>query len=126
MSLRLIAEADLGIIMEDSTTGFGWDIAITSPDGASEDVTGFSNDISQLIDPETGAMVSGRMASVAIRISTLMTLGLNLPRGISNSASNPWLITFNDINGSSYTFKISQSNPDRALGVVTCMLEAFE
>ena len=126
MSLRLIAEADLGIIMEDSTTGFGWDIAITSPDGVSEDVTGFSNDISQLIDPETGAMVSGRMASVAIRISTLMTLGLNLPRGISNSASNPWLITFNDINGSSYTFKISQSNPDRALGVVTCMLEAFE
>lgn len=126
MSLRMIAEADLGIIMEDSHTGFGWDIAVTNPSGVTGNLTGFSNDISQLIDPETGAMVSGRMASVAIRISSLVSLGLELPRGISNGSSNPWLIAFSDIGGVSHTFKVSQSSPDRALGIVTCMLEVFE
>lgn len=126
MSLRQTAESDLSFILEDSTTGFGWPITVTNPSGTVVAITGFSDDIAQIIDPDTGQAVSGRLASVALRISSLLNAGLSLPVGISDSSSNPWVIEFNDINGSSYKFKVSQSNPDRALGIVTCLLELYE
>lgn len=125
MSLRELAESDLGIILEDSVTGFGWPIKITDPSNTSAVLTGFSDDISQIIDPDTGQAVSGRLASVALRISSLMAAGLGLPRGVADSGSKPWIITFDDISGNAYTFKVAQSNPDRALGVVTCLLELY-
>lgn len=126
MSLRQLAETDLGLILEDSSTGFGWSITVTDPAGTSRTLTGFSDDIAQIIDPDTGQAVSGRLASAAIRISALTNAGLSLPRGIADSGSKPWVIEFDDINGNPYKFKVSQSNPDRALGLVTCLLELYE
>jgi len=126
MSLRQLAESDLGLILEDSSTGFGWSITVTDPAGKSRTLTGFSDDIAQIIDPDTGQAVSGRLASVALRTSSLIAAGLTLPCGISDSGSKPWIVEFNDINGSAYKFKVSQSNPDRALGLVTCLLELYE
>ena len=126
MSLRETVEADLGVILEDGITGFGWPITVTDPSGTVGNLTGFSNDISELIDPDTGQAVSGRLASVALRISSLTTAGLGLPEGIADSASKPWLIAFDDINGNAFTFKVQKSNPDRALGIVTCILELYE
>jgi len=32
---------------------------------------------------------------------------------------------FDDINGHSHTFKVSEAMPDRAIGIVTCMLETY-
>jgi len=125
MGLRDIAEQDLGAILEDSTMGFGWSIQVTDPSGLSKPLTGFSDDISQIIDPDTGTAVSGRLISVALRISSLTEAGLALPVGIADSASKPWIIEFDDINGNPFTFKVAQSNPDRALGLVTCLLEFY-
>jgi len=126
MGLRALAETDLGNILEDKTYGFGWDITVTDPDGLSEPLVGFSDDISQIIDPDTGQAVSGRLASVALRISTLNTLGFTMPEGISDSSKKPWLIEFDDINGNAFKFKVKQSNPDRALGIVTLILELYK
>ena len=126
MNLRALAEADLGTILEDGVYGFGWPITITDPGGTTAPLTGFSDDISQLIDPDTGQAVSGRLASVALRISSLITAGLSLPKGIADAGSKPWLIQFDDINGNAYTFKVDQSNPDRALGIVTCILGIYK
>jgi hypothetical protein len=128
MSLRQLAESDLGNILEDGTTGFGWPITLTDPTGftGSGPLTGFSDDIAQLIDPDTGQAVSGRLASVALRISSLIAEGFAMPQGIADAGSKPWLVTFDDINGNSFTFKVAQSNPDRALGLVTCLLEFYE
>lgn len=126
MGLRQIAESDLGLILEDSTTGFGYSITVTDPSGTVRPLTGFSDDISQIIDPDTGQAVSGRLASVALRISSLTLAGLGLPCGIADAGSKPWLIEFNDINGNAFTFKVAQSNPDRALGLVTLLLELYE
>ena len=121
MSLREMAENDLSFILEDRVGGFGWAIILTSPAGVSTPASGFSNDISAVIDPDTGQIVSGRSASVALRMSSLPAL----PVGISSTSSKPWLVTFNDIVGNAHTFKVIKSNPDRALGVVTCVLEAY-
>lgn len=126
MGLRNTAERDLGAILEDSAYGFGWPITITDPDGStSTDLVGFSTDISQIIDPDTGQVVSGRLASVGLRISTLQAQGFDLPRGVHDAASKPWLVAFDDINGTPYTFKVRQSDPDRALGLIVCILEGW-
>lgn len=126
MGLRQTAEADLSFILEDKVTGFGYDITVTDPLGSSAPLIGFSSDVALTIDPDTGQAVSGRRASVALRISSLITAGLELPRAIADSASKPWVVVFTDINGGSYTFKVQESHPDRALGIVTCMLELYE
>lgn len=126
MNLRQQAENDLGFILEDNLAGFGWPITLTDPNGTSSPLTGASNDISQVIDPETGVVVSGRSASVALRVASIFEAGFNsLPIGVADSSSKPWLVQFNDINGNSHTFKIIQTNPDRTLGIVTCILEAY-
>ena len=126
MGLRAQAEADLAFILEDSTFGFGFDITVTDPAETSVALIGYSDDIAQIIDPDTGQAVSGRLASAVLRISSLTTAGLGLPQGIADSASKPWIIEFDDINGNPYKFKVSQSNPDRALGIVSCLLELYE
>lgn len=126
MSLRITAESDLGVILEDDTYGFGWSITVTDPAANVGSLTGFSDDISQLIDPDTGQAVSGRLASAVLRISSLTAEGLGLPVGIADAASKPWVIEFDDINGNAHKFKVSESNPDRALGIVVCLLESYE
>ena len=126
MNLRAQAELDLEAILEDSVGGFGWPVVLTSPTGVETPLTGSSNDISQVIDPDTGEAVSGRSASVALRISSIYAAGhTELPKAIFDSASKPWLVTFDDITGNPYTFKVVQSNPDRALGLITLVLELY-
>jgi hypothetical protein len=124
VGLREIAEADLAFILEDGAFGFGFAIKVTNPAGDEQNLTGYTADISQLIDDETGTAVSGRLATVAIRISTLTDL--KLPVNIAKDSSKPWLITFNDINGIEYTFKVQDSDPDRALGIVVLTLEFWK
>jgi len=127
MGLRSKAESDLQFILEDSTAGFGWPIMITDPSLLSSQLTGFSDDISQIIDPDTGQVVSGRSASVVLRISSLYGAGFtSLPKGIADNTNKPWLIQFDDINGFTHKFKVIQSDPDRALGIVSCILEAYD
>jgi len=127
VGLRELAEHDLGAILEDSVSGFGWPITLTDPAGLTNpNLVGFSNDISQVIDPDTGQLVSGRSASVALRISSLIAAGFTMPRGIADQSSKPWLVAFNDINGVAYTFKVRQADPDRALGMVVCILEGYD
>ena len=126
MGLRDLAQSDLGKILRDETSGFGWPITITDPDGVTANLIGFSDDISQIIDPDTGQSVSGRMASVALPMDSFSPEGMGLPQGIADSASKPWIIEFLDILGKSHKFKVAESNPDRALGVVICRLEVYK
>lgn len=125
MGLRQDAEAALSFMLED-LDGWNWPITLTDPSGLSKSMTGNSTDIGQIIDPETGLPVSGRSASVVLRLSTIDSLGFTaIPRGIMDTTSKPWLVTFDDINGTSWTFKVFQTEPDRAVGVVVCHLEVY-
>ena len=125
MSLRETAAADNRRIIED-VDGFGWPITITNPSGDTVNMTGLSNDIAQVIDPQTGQALSGRLASVALSIATLEQSGFAIPVGVADSSSKPWVVVFNDINGHEHTFKVIEANPDRALGCVVCTLEAYK
>lgn len=126
MNLRDMADRDLGFIMEDEKTGVGQPIFVTNPEGVRERFVGPANDISQMIDPETGMVVSGRTVSVSIRLSTLKLRGFETPRGIGNSRSKPWVIDFVDQLGEKHVFKVIDANPDRTIGNVLCILEEYK
>ena len=126
MNLRDTARADAKAILNDGVHGFGWPITIIDPEGTEVSLTGFSNDVAEVIDPDTGVAVSGRIASVALVISDIIDAGLDLPKAIADATKKPWIVQFNDINGNPFDFKVQQSNPDRALGIITCVLEFYE
>lgn len=127
-SLRLTAAADLRAILEVDSAGPGWPITLTDPDGNVGSFTGLSGDIAQVIDPETGQAVSGRFAHVAIPTATIREKlpGSGLPQGIADTKTKPWVVEFDDIDGLPYKFKVSKSNPDRTLGLVSLTLEIYE
>lgn len=126
MGIRALAAADLVAIVEDDVTGFGWPLTLTDPDGNSAELVGQSSDIANVFDPNTGVMVSGRSATVALVIASITAAGMDMPRGIAESDSAPWLVSLDDINGNAHTFKISETMPDRALGLILCKLEVYE
>ncbi len=121
--LRELAEADLKTILEDEVYGFAVDITLTNPAGVTQTLKGFSNDVSQIIDPETGQIVSARLATATLRLSSI-TIGT--PEGIADPKSKPWLCAFDDILGNSHIFKVAQGNPDLALGVIFMILEIWK
>jgi len=125
MSLRTQAEADLSFILEDASA-FGWPVTLTDPSGSSVSLTGSAKDVSEQIDPETGHVVSVRVASVTLRRSSITKAGLNQPQAITSRSAKPWTVTFDDINGSSHTFKVIEAKPDRTVGLVVLTLESYK
>ena len=119
MDLHQLAEADLAFTLE----GDGQTVTVTNPAGTSAPLKAISNDISLIIDPETGVPVSGRNANVALRVASLRDAGFEIPKGIEDGAEVPWLVEYTTVTGETITTKIMASNPDRALGLVTCRLE---
>lgn len=125
MSLRELAAADFRAFAEDATLGFGWPITVTGPEGASATLTGFSNDIHQVVDPSTGQMVAGRSASITLPIAALDAAGICEPKGIADTGVRPWVIRFSDSRGIEHVFKVSEAMPDRAIGAIVCTLETY-
>lgn len=123
MSLRLQAALDAQAIVEDRT-GFGWPIRLTDPSGHSEEITGLSNDIALVIDPDTGMLVSGRDVTISVHTRTLRTFGFcGIPRAVSQGL--PWVVEFEDINGTPGRFKVARTSPDLGIGLVLMNLEVY-
>lgn len=125
MSLRQQAAAYARAFLEDSASGFGWPVTVTDPDGNTGELTGYWNDISHSIDPQTGLLVSGRTASVVLSLASLTAAGLGAPHAIADGAKRPWLIEVADLTGNPQTFKVREANPDNALGIIVCVLEGY-
>lgn len=123
MNLRNVATGDLNTILK---IDFAVEILLTPPAGLTKTVTGYANDIAQVIDPDTGQIISGRVMSIAVTLRSLSEQNLEIPRGEMDESSNPWLVQFMDPDLKEYLFKVLSSNPDRALGIVTCELEFFK
>lgn len=121
MGLRAQAAADAKAILEDSTSGFGWPFVLTSPAGVVSSLVGYSTDVSESIDPETGQAVTGRRASVTVSLLSLP----ELPAVVHESTSRPWLVTVADAELVAATWKVADVRPDRALGVVVLLLEGY-
>jgi len=123
MNIRQQAELDLGLILEDETYGFGMSATITNPDGVSAQLIIQSGDVHLLFDPATEVSVNNRTAHASVRISSLASANLGLPRAQPKSNLNPWIFEFQDANGNSRKFTVQEARPDRTLGLVTVILE---
>lgn len=121
MGLRATAAADAKAILEDSSTGFGWPLLVISPAGVETAVTGFSSDIGQTIDPDTGQAVAGRRASVAVHVTALAAV----PDVTADADVKPWRVQFANASGAVTLWKIVEVLPDQAVGVLVCLLEAY-
>jgi len=123
VGLRDVATVDLNNIM---AMDFGWSVTVTDPSDESASIKGFTSDIAETIDPNTGQVVSGTLATVALPLRALDAAGIGIPVGIVDADVKPWRVVFLDTEGDSYTFKVVGSHPDRALGIVTCELEIYD
>ena len=123
MSLRVQAEADLAVTLE-APGDFGFAFTLTDPDGVANAFVGSTGDIGMVIDPDTGMAVSGRLAHVTVRVSSLVTAGFpDVPVGIADLLQRPWRVTFLDLAGNSQEWKVQSSMPDRTLGIAVLILE---
>jgi hypothetical protein len=124
MSLAAQAEADLATVLE-SSSDFGVPFTLTDPDefSSAEQLFGRFSDVGQVMDPGTGAMISGRHATLTVRISTLTAAGYSeLPEGIIDESSLPWIVEAAGPSTPLQKYSVAQTFPDRALGVVTMVL----
>lgn len=126
MNLREQAELDLATTLEDSVNGFGVDLIITDPNSVVAELCGQSGDVHFLVDPDTGQAVSGRVAHVAIRISSLKEKGLGIPQGSADKTGKPWRVAFKDLACNDQDFIILEARPDRTLGLVTCVVGVYK
>jgi hypothetical protein len=124
MGLRADAEQDMREIHED-LDDFGWPVTVIDPSGFSASLVGLSNDVEGSIDPETGMLISGRSASVSLPMQSITNAGLGIPVGISDPNSRPWVVVFDDILGTSRTFKVTKHAPDYSLGNVLLTIEGY-
>jgi tetrahydromethanopterin S-methyltransferase subunit B len=124
MGLREIAHQDLQSIFADAS-GFVWPCVITSPDSVSVDFDCRSNDIHLSIDTGTGDTVTGRQATVVVLVSDLIDSNFQTISGVANSSIKPWVVVFDSINGISGTYKVAETYPDHALGLMVMLLEDY-
>lgn len=115
------AAADLKWMIEGD---FSVAITVTNPSGKSAVLRGQQNDIGKQLDQETGAIVTGRSASVSLSLASLAAEGLGEPYGVVESSSRPWIIEFTTPSGSVRKFKVRSIEPDQG-GVIVCFLEAY-
>jgi hypothetical protein len=122
--LRQIAHEDAQEIMSD-TDGFSWPCTVTSPGGLSHDFLCRSTDIHLSIDPGTGEMVSGRHASVVLLMVELSLVGFETICGVADNTGKPWVVAVDNIEGTPGVYRVAETHPDNALGLVVCFLEAY-
>jgi hypothetical protein len=119
------AAADLVTIMSDTVGGFAIPITVIDPDDNQATINGFANDIGQELDPETGTMIVGRQASVALPIRALRAADLGEPRAIADDSRRPWRVQVQLPTATTpLTFKVTKTMPDK-LGCIVCFLQSY-
>lgn len=125
MNLRELAALDHRTIVEDVVGGFGRELRFIDPDGRDVTVSGLWNDIAQNLDPQTGAVVSGRVAFVRVTRGALEAAGLSLPFGELNEKKKPWRVEWTDLRGLTKSWMITEARPDRSMDAVDCYLSVY-
>jgi hypothetical protein len=121
MGLREQAKLDARAILED-TSGFAWPVTLISPLGVITSLRGFTTDVGQTIDPETGQAVAGRRASFSVARAALP----QLPEAVAEGSRKPWVASFADSQGVVANWKVIDVLPDAAAGVVVLLLEIYQ
>jgi hypothetical protein len=120
MGLWEIAAADNAKFLQDTEGGFARPVTLQSPTGQTANLNALCNDIANTIDPETGAVVAARYATVTFAKPGLVAAGLGMPVAITSG--KPWRVSFRGADGELKTFMINDV-PSDDIGAVTCRLK---
>lgn len=123
MGLWDIAAADNAKFLQDATGGFARPVTLQSPSGQTATINALCNDIANTIDPETGAVVSARYATVTFSIVALAKAGIGTP--IAVTSGRPWRVSFRGASGELKTFMVNDV-PSDDLGTITCRLKLLK
>lgn len=127
MNIRDLAAQDFLNIVNDQNSGFGVPVALISPDGNAQPLSGLTTDISSYLDPETGVLVAGRVASVTFANNAIREAGFSeMPVAVADSNKRPWVVCFRDPEGIPYLFKVVKAMPDRAISGIVLELEVYK
>jgi hypothetical protein len=58
-------------------------------------------------------------------VSDLIDSNFQTISGVANSSIKPWVVVFDSINGISGTYKVAETYPDHALGLMVMLLEDY-
>lgn len=108
MNIRVLAEKDLGLTLENS--GEALEIYFTDTEGESYKVLGRVGDIGFGYDTD-GNTISTRVVQATWRLSSMMTDGKYLIPG------RGWSCNWKDLSGKSWDAFVTRCEPDRTLGV---------
>lgn len=121
MSLADIASADLRSILNED----GACVTLQAPDGRTAEFRANTQDISHAIDPQTGMIVSGRTATVALSDFDLLAMNMT-PCAVPDSKAKPWVVRFVEtVRRTEHTFKVASTKPDRTIGALILILEFY-
>lgn len=124
--LRTQVEADLAFIVEDDVAGFGWPIVLTSPADVATPLVAITTNTMDMSDPDTGTGVAVRRNSVTVRTSSLPgTTPADYPVAIADPTSKPWRVSYDDLRGNSHIYRVRDTEPDDAVGVIVLHLEPW-
>ena len=123
MSLWETATADNAQFLQDTEGGFARPVTLQNPAGQTASLNALCNDIANTIDPETGAVVSARYATVTFSWAALSKAGLGRPVAITSG--RPWRVSFRGADGELKTFMVNDV-PSDDLGTVTCRLKLLK
>lgn len=116
MSIRELAEADLGESLED-TDGAGTSYILIDKDNQEYPVIGTFGDIGYLLNPDTGLPIQGRTITATFRLSTLWQATETVPE-------QGWRVRVTDLHGTEQTLHVTRYEPDRTIGIGRIKLAA--
>ena len=122
MSLHDLARTTLESIMKNERTAFSRSFSVTDPEGTTASFYGRWNHISQAVDQETGAIITGEFVSAVIVKNDLVANGLTgVPEHIEDGEETPWLFE-----QAGKTYKVFNALADETMGTIVVILEPFD
>lgn len=127
MNLSDRAISDLAEITGNSND-FGVSITLTAPGGQIAIVTGLHVKTHLGVDPQDGAIIASKRASVAISERVITNANGHYPirNGAGEVDMNTHLVTVADSSLSAKRYKVKQCMPDEKLGLILLILDDYE
>lgn len=125
MSIRELAAEDSFNILT-NTDDFSQEFTLTDPNGIVSDLKGFCNNITlESPDIQNDQRISSMIASVTLPMKSILTFGGQLPYGVVDENTRPYICEFTNVNNGIKKFRVMNTYPDNDLGVIVLILERW-
>lgn len=106
----------------------GWGVSQTWTSPSNQQVTIFALHVKHHmgIDPETGIVVNSKNASATFSEKAMIDIGYSIRNGEGEVNLDKHKVSIKDSTGNIYNYMVKTWLPDETLGLITCILSAYE